>query len=128
MKDYRASQRSVEVGYKTRWDEIADLAKKLAKTEDLSIWTGGEEFDSVEEYAAYAYYLGIMDAMRDMSVWVKLDGGKITPNVFFSMPDFCINANPECVHWEGPFGDHLKPVNVDEGEGEDTFTITLEYE
>jgi|TARA_R110000796_G_scaffold45873_1_gene110928 hypothetical protein len=126
MITYDAKTQSVGVGYKSTWDEIADVAEKLAAKEDLSIWRGGDRFGSVEEYAAYAYFLGTMDAMRDISVYIKLENGKVTPNVFFSMRDFSISADPECVNWRNAYGDWLVPTGVEQQE--DFCQVTLEYE
>lgn len=126
MTTYDEKTKSVQVGNKSTWDEIADIAQKLAKKEDLTIWRGGEEFGSVEEYAAYAYYLGMLDAMRDVSVYIKLKDNKCYANAFHTSGDLCINADTECVNWGDEDGEFLVPIGIEEHE--DFCRITMEYE
>ena len=126
MTSYDEKTKSVQVGYKTTWNEIAEIAEKLAKKEDLTIWHGGEHFGSVEEYAAYAYYLGKLDAMRDVSVHIKLTDNQCEASAFHGSGDLCVNADTECVNWRDEDGEWLVPTGVEEQE--DSFRITMEYE
>lgn len=126
MTNYDEKTKSVEVGYRSTWDEIAEIAQKLAKKEDLSIWRGGEDFGSIEEYAAYAYYLGMLDAMRDVSVYIKLKDNQCEATAFHTSGDLCINADTECVNWRDEDDEWLIPTGIEEQE--DFCRITMEYE
>lgn len=102
-----------EINQDTPWEEMADIAEKAAKKEDLSIWKGDGDFGSVEEFAAYAYHLGRMVALSDIAVNMEVKKGEVKVELFSVDVGLDISARTDFVHWEDEYEGWMNFSNIE---------------